>query len=628
VTLRPSDIADPLLTNERAALAVSLGESHFREFKSGLQGAPTAKQVRPATDICKDIAATLVAFANADGGELLIGVEDSGDVTGLNDLRAGDIDLLLRAPKSHVHADTPLQSVHATKATLGSRIVLYFSIPKSNFGIHLTSDGKCLQRRDLESLPVSPQKISFDRRESRSREYDRDYIDGVSLASLDANLVRVVANQISPGMSAEKCLQYLGLADYDALAGLRLRRAALLLFAQHPENVHPRLQVRILKIKGVELGSGANYNVTADVVVRNNVLNLINEAWDQLRTHLVQTKLGSEARFEITYMYPEHACREALVNAIAHRDYSDEGQGIEIFVFDDRIELRNPGGLLSPISVDDIQAMKGVHQSRNSYISRTLRETGFMRELGEGMRRIFELMKSNELAPPHIESRVDAFSLALFHRPMYSAQELLWLEQYERFQLSAEQKAIVLLGRKDSLISPQDIWDRLGLVDTEHYRLLVSSLQKIGVLETRVPKKKAQDLAKKRRVSVRAIPRFVIALAKDIAAPARKGRRIDNERESSGQNRIQETYGDGVRATLFVGNLPPSVNERDILGVFDPFGEIARVTIPQSGNRSKGYGFVEFESADDVRKLMDAQPVLRLGPYTLVLRHALPRMRR
>jgi ATP-dependent DNA helicase RecG len=75
----------PLLTEDRARLSASLGESHFREFKSGLHGAPGNKAKRPNTEICRDVAMTLVAFANADGGELLIGVEDTGEISGLND---------------------------------------------------------------------------------------------------------------------------------------------------------------------------------------------------------------------------------------------------------------------------------------------------------------------------------------------------------------------------------------------------------------------------------------------------------------------------------------------------------------------------------------------------------------
>jgi ATP-dependent DNA helicase RecG len=338
----------PLLSAERAQLSASLGESHFREFKSGLHGAPDAKTNRPVLDICRDIASTLVAFANADGGDLLVGVEDTGEVSGLNTFSTANIEQLLGAPRTHVHPDTPLGLAGAARASIEGKIILYFSIPKSSTAIHLTSDGKCRQRKDLMSVPVPPQKIQQDRVELRSREYDRDYVDGPSLADLDGDVIQAVADQISKGMSPEKCLQYLGLADFEPAIGLRLRRAALLLFARKSDTYHPRLQVRILKVNGTELGSGVNYNVVNDDIIRGNIIALREQAWEKLRAHLVQTQLGGSARFEVTYIYPELACQEALINSIAHRDYSEEGQGVEIYVFNDRIEIQSGGAFCRP----------------------------------------------------------------------------------------------------------------------------------------------------------------------------------------------------------------------------------------------------------------------------------------
>ncbi|WP_342612191.1 ATP-binding protein [Burkholderia ambifaria] len=83
-----------IATAERAKTAIELGESHFREFKSALEGRPSEKRKRSAKDIATDIAQTLVAFANADGGELLVGVEDNGEVTGLLGLSANELNTL------------------------------------------------------------------------------------------------------------------------------------------------------------------------------------------------------------------------------------------------------------------------------------------------------------------------------------------------------------------------------------------------------------------------------------------------------------------------------------------------------------------------------------------------------
>ncbi len=123
---------------DRIKLSLQLGESHFHEFKTALEGATGAKRPRDFKAICKDIAETLVAFANADGGELLVGVDDDGQVSGVHakeDLVAG----LLGAPTTHVHKDTPLPIPHAARVDFDGKLILYFSIPKSTRFIYLTA---------------------------------------------------------------------------------------------------------------------------------------------------------------------------------------------------------------------------------------------------------------------------------------------------------------------------------------------------------------------------------------------------------------------------------------------------------------------------------------------------------
>src|SRR5690349_11694720 len=130
---------------ERVQLAIRIGESHFREFKSAFEGAPDAKLARPLKDLMVDVARTLVGFANADGGELLIGVEDDGSVTGVPHAEVAG---LLAAPTTHVHADTPLPTPRAAVATVAGKKVVYFAISKGTRFVHLTADGRCLKRVD------------------------------------------------------------------------------------------------------------------------------------------------------------------------------------------------------------------------------------------------------------------------------------------------------------------------------------------------------------------------------------------------------------------------------------------------------------------------------------------------
>jgi len=592
--------------SERARTAIDLGESHFREFKSALEGPPGSKTKRPLKDIATNIAQTLVAFSNADGGELLVGVEDSGEITGMPGFSEADFALLEQAPVSRVHKDTPLPVVRRHRVTIDGKTVLYFSVPKSTQFIHVTSDGRCLQRRDLESVPVAAEAIQFDRQERKSREYDREFVDGVSADDLDLDLVRTVADQVMKGMSAEKCLQYLELGEY-GMSSLRLRRAALLLFAKVPSKWHPRLQVRILKVDGETVRTGEDYNVLTDDAISGNVLNLIEKAWDALRPHLVHTKIDKSARFEQRSMYPELACREAVLNAIAHRDYSDEGKGIEVYIYSDHLEIRNPGALLSSIRIEDIASQKGVHQSRNTNVARVLRELGYMRELGEGMRRIYDLMHKNELAPPRLHSASDGFSITLTHRPLYSNKDLLWLSQFDGIELDREQKAVLLLGEGGQLFSAQQVWDAVGIVDTEHYRKLVDSLLTLGVLESKIGRDRAKRLAQRGKIPYREFPRY------GVTAPSMTN--VSSPPSASTQQAtvaaVAEVASDlpNESLKLHVSNIPPKVKKAMLFEVFQRFGEVAEIYLPTSRGHNKGYAFVEFMTADSAMAALAAKSV-------------------
>lgn len=594
---------DILRLNERIQIAIQLGESHFREFKSGFGGLPNKKKPRNVRDICIDISQTLVAFANADGGELLVGLEDDGTITGL-DFSDEQIESFKDACKNHVHKDTPLPSPRISLVTFEGKTLLYFSVSKGTDFVYLTSDGRCLQRKDRESVPISSEQIRFSKTEVTSREYDRTFVNNADVADLNTVLVNKVSEHISKGMSIEKCLQHLEIAEYDG-SKLRLRRAALLLFAREPNKWHPRLQVRVLKIDGTEMLTGNKFNVSVDKEESGDILTLIESSWDLLRPHLTETRFSKDARFRSQIMYPELACREALVNAIAHRDYSIEGRGIEVRVFTDRLEIASPGGLLSSIRIDDLRNLTGVHQSRNSLVSRVLREVGYMRELGEGMRRIYELMKSNDLTPPDLLSDYNSFTVILHHKFVYSKEEKLWLDSFEQFELSREQKTIVLLGYNAHVVSPKEIWSAVGILDTDYYRQLLESLRKLGILSRSVPKSTAYAKARRERIPVKQVPQFSITLPPHPPT-------IDKGIESTDDSDYSKVY---------VVNIPYTTKEQDLLDALGAFGNIADVSIPinRITGVARGFAFIEYERKADAQKALAQSGKITLAGRTLYL---------
>ncbi|MHA4869393.1 ATP-binding protein [Duganella sp. PWIR1] len=576
-----------LVLQERIDLATRIGESHYREFKSAVEGPPESKRKRPPKDICADIAKTLVAFANSDGGELYVGIEDDGTISGLLHTPA-EIELLQGAYKSHVHGDTPLPRPQISLVAINDKTVLYFSISKGNDFAYLTSDGKCLKRLDLESVPVGAEKIQAERLELTSRTWDRAIEHSATLDNLDLPLLQQVSNQVAYGVTAEKCLQHLGLAEFTP-SGLKLKAAALLLFAKDVRNFHPGCFVRIFTIGGKERRSGGAFNVMKDDIVSDNVLKLVESAWERVSYALtMHTSLSDQARFKQSYSYPQIACREALINAIVHRNYAIQGRGIEISIFSDRLEIASPGRVLSTISLDDIRKLRGAHESRNPLIARVLREVGYVREMGEGIRRIYDVMRSNALAEPDIQSNDDNFTVTLFHRSLYDPRVKLWLSLFEEFKLSENQTAVLALGFEGKEFSTQDIIDRLGIVDTDQVREILTPLRQLKLVIRTKNDTKAMSISKARKIPKRSVPMFKVT-----AKPADASTMIDE----ASIDELGATAPSSVEAQLYFSNLNFNSTVESICGILEEKYSVLSVDLPESTTpgRNRGFAFVTIE---------------------------------
>jgi ATP-dependent DNA helicase RecG len=252
-------------------------------------------------------------------------------------------------------------------------------------------------------------------------------------------------------------------------------------------------------------------------------------------------------------------------------------------------------------------------------VAKVLRETGYMRELGEGVRRMFELMKQNELTAPEIESTSGMFMITLRHEAVYSHQEKAWLEQFSRLQLDREQKAVVVLGRTGALIAPQDIRERLGIVDTEDYRKIVKSLQDYGILQTAIRKDKASQIARGRSIPVSRVARF------RVVPPA-----AERESEPAGARDAQsaELVVPDESMQICVLNLPWDITREQILEYFQVFGEVDEIVVPSRNGRGLGYAFVQFTEGRVALSVLDDPPHAPLQGRTPAVQKAHPRRAR
>ena len=590
-------MSETLSLVQRARNSIQLGESHFREFKTAMEGKQGSKKPRKVGSICREIGEALVAFANADGGELFIGVEDDGTITGLQHSE-NDIAVMKNAVNTHIldPQDFPLQI--GEKIEIEGKIILFFCVTKSTQKIYQLPDGRCMRRQDKSSMPALFEKIQFERNEAYSREYDRAYVDGATVNDLDLPLVQQMADSLLVGMSPEQYLQQTNLAEY-GMGGLKIKRAALLLFAKDVQKWFPRSQIRILKVNGDEILPGDKYNVISDDYVTGNIFYLLSTGWERLRPFLSQkTILSDEAKFEQTYAYPESACREALVNAIAHRDYSISNP-ITIYIYDNELVFESPGELLSTIDVDDLRKGIGVHESRNSNIARVLRESKLMRELGEGMRRIFDLMRSQELAPPQITSAQGRFTISMNHQSIYTEREQMWLGLFGAYDLDQYQKRIVIAGIDGRKLSQSMIYVALGTHDRNLYDRSVTTLRVSGILSELRTTRQAAAIAKSTGKKKQDIARFVVLTPDKIS----KSQNISNK--------------------VYIYGLPTYIKKDAIKTEMSVFGKVTNVDLPidEQTGFLRGFAYIDYEDQDSAMKAVVIKniniegAIVRILPY-------------
>jgi ATP-dependent DNA helicase RecG len=148
--------------------------------------------------------------------------------------------------------------------------------------------------------------------------------------------------------------------------------------------------------------------------------------------------------------YPTFVWTEALVNAVAHRDYVVQGRSIEIWLFDDRVEIKSPGAPPATVSMDDLQHGRPSHVSRNPRIARVLVELGLMREQGEGIPRMFEEMQVSYLPVPELDADGGWFRVVLRNTPIFRSTDERWSQAVRELPILVPQKrALVALGDRE-----------------------------------------------------------------------------------------------------------------------------------------------------------------------------------
>ncbi|MEB3070617.1 ATP-binding protein [[Mycobacterium] vasticus] len=339
----------------------------------------------------------LIAFANAEGGTIVVGVHGQ-TVEGMNRQGLKRINELRQA--SIDHTVPPVRfgctETECVNAEGGSDVLLVFRVDPGE-RVHEMKNGDTFLRVGDESRKLNfsqRQELEFDKGQA---QYDGMAVaGGHSISDLNKKLLENYREKTG-AESAKGILHARSLLTRDGA----LTNAGYLLFGKHPQQQFPEAYIRVLRYMATERGTGAQLNLydDGDVKIEGPIPYAIQDAAELIERWAPKRRSLDEAGlFTGTDIVPKDAWREGLVNAAIHRSYSLAGDHIRVEIFPDRIEIESPGrfpGLIDPSKPLEISRF-----ARNPRIARVCADLRIGQELGEGIKRIFEEMRRVGLTDP------------------------------------------------------------------------------------------------------------------------------------------------------------------------------------------------------------------------------------
>ncbi|MDO5625270.1 MAG: ATP-binding protein [Pseudomonadota bacterium] len=388
---------------------------------------------------------TVCAFANTHGGWLLLGIEDAGKAQGRDRLvgiveNPEAVDELLRKLGTHhlpVIEGVTAVRLHALLRDGTPGVVVALRVPASDKVHSILDDGTWMRgqacNREMNATEIT--ELSYQRgvRSAESEPVDVDF----ELLDTDTWRVFVRARGLAATGMADQ-LHRIGLAK--RVGGeMRPLRAAVLLFADHPGALlaaaGTRADIRVFHYKGLQIEAGEVPNLKKPPKTLSGPLyRLIEDAHVYVLDALAEGLTLARSGFRTVHRYPERVVKEAITNAVIHRDYR-LNRDIRILIFDNRIEVLSPGLFPGRITATTVHRLGSF--ARNALIASNLREFPVPPNVdaGEGVKMMFNLMRAENLYPPQYrelrEQAQQAISVTLFNEESPSTWEQVsdWVDR-------------------------------------------------------------------------------------------------------------------------------------------------------------------------------------------------------
>ena len=417
----------------------------------------------------KALAVTLVAFANADGGTVAIGISDKTRRIEGTDDNVLQMNELLRVPYDFCEptVQAAIEKVPCIDFNGRNNHVLLMHIEPSPH-VHANQADEVYLRVGDKSKKLEFNdrlQLTYDKGE---RFFEDKPVPGACIDDLDIEFVEEYTRKIGYRKSAQEFLMenrgFVKLRD----GKMQVSTAAVLLFARKPQDFFPRARVRFIRYEGIEEKFGAEMNVVKDVIFEGNVLKMITDSIAYLSTQIKEkTYLGKDGLFVTEEEYPKFVRQEIIVNAVTHRAYSISGTDIQIKMFDNRIVVESPGKLPGLVRADNI---RHTHFSRNPKIAEFLRAFDFVKEYGEGVDRMCQEMEAKGLQGPEYCTNVFLLQAVIYNSAFEKETDLSDNLAFEAENSAIQNKKLAFGYQKTAFGNKKLAIETLNsIIEVQHY---------------------------------------------------------------------------------------------------------------------------------------------------------------
>ncbi|MCE3237279.1 MAG: putative transcriptional regulator [Gammaproteobacteria bacterium] len=367
---------------------IQKGESHHLEFKK------STAQLKAAFE-------TVCAFLNGQGGIVLIGVSDNGQVGGqeVTDNTRQEIAREISKIEPAARIEIFYLSVNHKKYVIAIEVI-------SNNHAPYTYDGCAFERNQSTTYRMTQHRYEqlLVERGQLNHSWEESIATSYAIEDLDFDEIRLAVKQ---GIAAGRVP---AIADNETIEGVlkswnliengRINNAAVVLFAKNILPRYPQCHLKLGRFRGTDMLGDFIDNKE----FFGNAFRMLAEANSFITRHLPIASFFEQDRFERIDKpaLPTLAVREALVNAICHRDYSNRASSITLAIFDDRMEIWNSGKLPANLKIDDLRK-KHKSESRNKIIAKVFYDRKYFDGWGTGIIKIFDLCRANDMPDPEYE---------------------------------------------------------------------------------------------------------------------------------------------------------------------------------------------------------------------------------